>query len=86
VVKTVTNKMLDQIAKVEIPSRNEQQLQKSDSSSTKKRYFQVLQKAGGLVEEPTKHLAPKNVQGTQGESIGHSMPLNIPIPKLAQES
>jgi hypothetical protein len=56
--------MLDQIAKVEIPSRNEQQLQKSDSSSTKKRYFQVLQKAGGLVNEPTKHLVPKNVQGT----------------------
>jgi hypothetical protein len=64
--------MLDQIPKVDIFTRNEPQLQKSDSSSTKKRYFQVLQKAGSLVDEPGKHLTPKNVQGTQGESIGLS--------------
>jgi hypothetical protein len=72
-IKTAPNKMLDQIPRAEIPARNEQQIQKSDSSATKQRYLQVLQKAGGLAEEPpAKHLAPKNVQGTQGESIGLS--------------
>jgi hypothetical protein len=71
-IKSAPNKMLDKIARVEIPARNEQQLQKSDSSATKQRYLQVLQKAGGLAEEPAKLLAPKNVQGTQGESIGLS--------------
>jgi hypothetical protein len=69
-IKTAPNKMLDQIPRAEIPARNEQQIQKSDLSAAKQRYSQVLQKAGGLAEEPAKLLAPKNVQGTQGESIG----------------
>jgi len=34
-IKSAPNKMLDKIARVEIPARNEQQLQKSDSSATK---------------------------------------------------
>jgi hypothetical protein len=60
-IKTAPNKMLDQIATVEIPARNQQQIQKSDSSATKQRSLQVLQQAGGVVEEPAKLLAPKNV-------------------------